>query len=188
MPAETSVRPATAADAGALGRVQAASWAADYARLLPSEVLTRWSPDRLADQWRAALEGPGRAAHVLVAQAAERVVGVAAAGPASDPDCEPARDAEVHLLLVDPAERGAGHGSRLLNATADVLGAAGFGRLLSWLAEADGPGIAFLAAAGWRPDGARRTLDLHGDGAVLVEQARWHAAIGTPPEEPACGG
>ena len=38
---------------------------------------------------------------------------------------------------------------------------------------------AFLQAAGWAPDGAHRSLDLHDDGSVLVKQVRLHTDLTT---------
>ena len=36
---------------------------------------------------------------------------------------------------------------------------------------------AFLASAGWAPDGAHRELDLDGSGETLVKQVRLHTAL-----------
>jgi GNAT superfamily N-acetyltransferase len=80
-------------------------------------------------------------------------------------------------LTVDPVKRGAGHGSRLLQAAADTLVADRFTRAVTWLpARADGV-RGFRSGAGWAPDGAHRTLDLLGDGSTTVKQVRLHTAL-----------
>jgi hypothetical protein len=64
-----------------------------------------------------------------------------------------------------------------VNATADVLREAGFGHVHVWLTDRETDLRAFLEKAGWEDDGARRSLDLRGDGAVLVEQVRLRTVI-----------
>jgi GNAT superfamily N-acetyltransferase len=109
------------------------------------------------------------------------VVGFVALGPAGDPDLVPRLDAELHALCVDPARTGQGHGSRLVNASADVLRGTGFGHLHVWLSDAEDELRTFLEKAGWEDDGARRSLDLRGDGEVTVEQVRLRAMISDAP-------
>ena len=53
--AETQVRLALPAEAGAIGEVQLAAWRVSYDGLLPAEVLDALEPDRFAETWRAAL-------------------------------------------------------------------------------------------------------------------------------------
>ena len=104
---------------------------------------------------RVPREAPSGAYRLLVACAGEEVVGFAAVGPSTDPD---ATDVDGELLVggVSPGARRAGHGSRLLNATVDTAGLTGFARVRTWLLAADEATRAFLEAAGFAPDGARR--------------------------------
>ena len=87
------------------------------------------------------------------------------------------KNARRESLVVEPSRRGAGHGSRLLHACADTLRADRFRRATTWLASTDDRARAFLADAGWAPDGAHRELDLHGDGSVRVKQVRLHTDL-----------
>ena len=105
------------------------------------------------------------------------VAGFAAFGPATDPDRDTGRDAELHALLVDPAALGRGHGSRLLAAAADHLRADGFTAAVTWVPAEDEPLRRFLAGAGWAPDGASRDLDLTGDGSATLRQVRLHTDL-----------
>jgi GNAT superfamily N-acetyltransferase len=179
--ADASVRPATPQDAPEIARIQAAVWAQVYRDVLPPATLDDVASAEAAATWRDAVGHPPSPRHrVLTALAGEDVVGFAALGPATDPDLAPDRDAELHALCVDPARTGAGHGSRLVNAGADVLRAAGFGSLHVWLTDRETGLREFLEKAGWADDGARRSLDLRGDGAVLVEQVRLRTVLAEP--------
>ena len=88
----------------------------------------------------------------------------------------PALDGELLVLCVDPAETGLGHGSRLVNAAADLMPGPGSATCTSgWAsrsARVDLPRGRRLGA-----DGAVRTLDLRGDGDVVVDQFRLRTSL-----------
>jgi GNAT superfamily N-acetyltransferase len=179
--ADSSVRPATPGDAPEIARIQAAVWARVFADLLPPDALAAAGAEESTATWRDAVASPPSPRHrVLTALAGEDVVGFSALGPAGDPDLVPQLDAELHALCVDPERSGEGHGSRLVNASADVLRGAGFGHLHVWLTDRETDLRTFLEKAGWADDGARRSLDLRGDGEVLVEQVRLRTTIAEP--------
>jgi GNAT superfamily N-acetyltransferase len=178
-PGGVSVREARPADLAELAAAQVAAWRVGYAGVLPAPALAALDaldPAEIEASWRAALaERADPRAHLLVAIADGRLVGLAAVAPAGDDDLDPATDAELGPLLVRPDRRGEGHGSRLLAAATDLLRADGFRRAVSWLPAADERSARFLAAAGWAPDGARRALDAAG---ARVEEARLHTDLG----------
>lgn len=176
--ADVSVRPAAPADAAGITRIQATVWAELHAGTVPVDVLAAVGSTEAADSWRAAIDEPPSERHrVLAAVEQERLVGFAALAPAADPDLIPSLDGELIALCVDPAARTSGHGSRLLNAAADLARLDGVHHLHAWLAPAESGLAGFLAGAGWGPDGAVRSLDLRGDGSVLVEQSRHRTAL-----------
>ena len=178
MSADVSCRVAWADDAPAIAAVQVRAWRASYADLLPADLLAALDPEELAAGWRASLSKPPDARNrVLVSLERNLVTGFALTGPATDPDCDPVADGEVTDLTVDPHQRRAGHGSRLMQASIDTLKADRFTRAVTWLAAQDDETRAFLTTAGWAPDGAHRTLDLTGDGSVQVKQVRLHTAL-----------
>ncbi|MBA2638816.1 MAG: GNAT family N-acetyltransferase [Nocardioidaceae bacterium] len=182
--ADVSVRTAWSADASAIAAVQVTAWRDSYAALLPSDVLDQLDPEPFAARWSSALDKPGDARNrVLVALERNTVRGFAVTSPSPDPDADPVTDGEIAELMVDPAVRGAGHGSRLLQACADTLRADRFERATTWVISTDDTGRSFLTAAGWAPDGAHRRLDLHGDTEVLVTQVRMHTDLTPPIEE-----
>ena len=174
--ADASVRPGAANDAGAIGRLQLATWRLAYARLLPPTALEPAVEDQLSARWQSAVAHPPSPRHrVLVALAGDEVVGFAALAPAEDPDLEPMVDAELLALHVDPAHARRGHGSRLLAASVDYLLGDGFRRAYTWVLSTDDATRRFLVSAGWAPDGSARELD-PGTGASLA-QVRLHTAI-----------
>jgi GNAT superfamily N-acetyltransferase len=176
--ADVSVRLASVQDASAIAAVQASSWKDALGGTLPPAVLDRLRDAGAIEQWRRAVLDPPTARHrLLVALAGTDVVGFAAIGPADDPDSDPLTDAELLAVGVLPDRAREGHGSRLVNASIDYLRDDGFLRAQVWLADTDRSLRDFLEAAGWADDGARRRLDLRGDGDVLVDQLRLNASI-----------
>ena len=175
--ADVSCRVAWVDDAPAVARVQLAARRADLGDLLPAEVLGT-DEDAAVEAWRAALGRPADArVRVLVALERNRVTGFVITTPALDPDCDPVAVAELMELTVDPAVRGQGHGSRLLQAAVDTMVADRFGRAVLWATADDDALRRFLTEAGWGPDGAHRELDLDGSGATTVKQVRLHTQL-----------
>jgi GNAT superfamily N-acetyltransferase len=172
------VRAARASDAAELARIQVASWRAEFAGIVPAEVLDELtSPaaqERWRDRWREAITAPPTSKHkVLVAVAGPDTVGFASVGPATDSDLWPGADGELYELRVDPGHIGQGHGGRLLHAAADTLTDDGFHTAYAWALEADDARIAFLSSAGWAPDGGQGSLNM----GVPVRMLRLHTMI-----------
>lgn len=167
--ADASVRRARAADAPAVGLVQADVWTGAYAGRIPSEVVDRFQPAAFAGAWRASLADPPPGAHTLfVALAGDQVVGFLATGPSQDPDAAPDL-AEFTALGVHHAGRRQGHGSRLLNAGVDHLRALGAGAVATWVLLDDEDTRGFLGSVGFEPDGAFRDRVVSAEGQTLRE-------------------
>lgn len=176
--ADVSVRVGWAEDASGIAEIQVRAWQQEYAELLPTELLAAMDPADFAEAWRSSLVKPKDARNrVLVALERNTIRGFAVTGPSADPDADPVADGEIAELTVDPGHTGHGHGSRLVQACAETLKADKFSRAVVWLAATDDVRRAFLAGAGWAPDGAHRELDLHGDGSVRVKQVRLHTDL-----------
>jgi GNAT superfamily N-acetyltransferase len=166
-----AVRPAAAADVDEIVRIQATTWEAAYAELVPPAALAQLRSPGARQAWAEAV-GAGRGAHVLVATEGRWTVGFCAAAPAQPPadaaptpvdDDRPAVGAEhwaeIGALLVEPRWGRRGHGGRLLAEAARALRDAGALYGLAWVPEADAASRAFYARAGWEPDGTVRVLD-----------------------------
>ena len=182
--ADASVRRARPTDAPAVGIVQLQAMRTDYAPVLPPAAMAALgSLDEadLARMWRDSLQAPPSPRHrLLVACAGDQVVGLAAFGPSDDRDADP-ETADLETLAVHPRARGQGHGSRLLNAAVDEARAAGFTWLTTWV-PLDLPQMrAFVQAAGFGPDRARRQRAVDPDGNTLME-VRLGASLADRPE------
>jgi GNAT superfamily N-acetyltransferase len=176
--ADVSCRVAWVDDAPAIARLQLRARAHDLAPLLPPEALEADAAEAEA-AWQQALARPADArVRVLVALERNRVVGFAITAPATDPDTDPVADGELMELTVDPDDRGAGHGSRLVQAAVETLAADRFTRAVLWAVATDDALRGSLSSAGWAPDTAHRELDLDGTGTTTVKQVRLHTAIG----------
>jgi GNAT superfamily N-acetyltransferase len=179
--ADTSVRVAWADDAAAIAAIQVRSWQDSYAELIPVEDLQALPQDAFAARWLDAIARPKEARErVLVALERATVRGFAATAPATDADSSPATDAEITEFSVDPDHRHAGHGSRLLHAVVDTLRSDKFLRATIWVMSTDDRMRGFLTEQGWAADGAHRSLDLHGDGSVIVNAVRLHTDLTHP--------
>lgn len=173
MSADVSCRIAWGDDAPALAQVQVEAWRSSYVDLLPAEVLDALDADTALEGWRQVLRAaPDARNRVLVALERSRPTGYVLTGPGTDPDLDPVAVGEISDLTVSPAERGRGHGSRLMQAAVDTLRADRFVRAVTWLPTTDDAQRRFWTDAGWAADGAHRTLDLTGDGSTLVRQVR----------------
>jgi GNAT superfamily N-acetyltransferase len=164
-PSQPFVRPARLIDAAAFAGVQHRSWTATSAALGIPE------PPDLAHMelaWQRAITAPPSDRHhswVAVERTAqsERVRGIAAIAPASDPDLGKSQCVELLVLAVDPTSRGRGHGSRLLSAAMQSATDAGEHEAVAWVASADDVLRRFLEQSGWAADGAFRTLSQGSD-------------------------
>lgn len=171
--ADASVRTARPSDAPAVGLVQATVYRTELAHLLAPEVLEELTGPRFGTVWRRSLQRPPSPRHrLLVACAGPQVVGYLALGPAEEePGVDVERSGAVYDGGVHPDARGAGHGSRLLNAAVDTLRAGhdDLAAVVVWVrAEAEGT-LGFLQAAGFAPDGAWRDRVVGEDGRTTRE-------------------
>ncbi|KYH45478.1 GNAT family N-acetyltransferase [Branchiibius sp. NY16-3462-2] len=172
--ADASVRLAGPQDADAIGEAQADLFRSAYGELLAAEVLEAMTPQAFADGWRTSLTNPPSNEHFLLLASDERaqVVGLAAVVPSTEHGV-----AELSLFGVRPAAREQGHGSRLLNAVADLLKEGNAVAVEVWIPATDEQLRAFLTAAGLAPDGAWRDREIDADGRTTRE-VRLSATLG----------
>jgi GNAT superfamily N-acetyltransferase len=171
--ADVSVRPARPEDAERVARVQLGTWRTAYADLLPPDALAL-PEEQVAAVWLGAVESTAPRHHVLVAMEGPELVGFLASAPPGDDDLDPATTAEVTGLLVEPRWGRRGHGARLMSAAVEHWRGDGTTTAVCWAWERDPATRAFLASAGWEPDGARRGLDT---GRAVEPQLRLHVDV-----------
>lgn len=165
--ATAAIRAAEDPDVDEIIRIQADTWAAAYADLVPPEAIAQLRSPAARQAWAAAAAA-GEGHHLLVATEGRWTVGFCAAamaepsGEATAPDeptLGPESWAEIGALLVEPRWGRRGHGGRLLAGAAEALRASGAVFGLAWVPEADEASRRFFARAGWEPDGTVRVLD-----------------------------
>lgn len=161
-----AVRAATTTDVEEIVRIQADTWAAAYAALVPAAAIEQLRGAEARQAWAGAIEAD--AGHLLLATEGDWTVGFAAAavaGQAGGDALGPEVWGEVGALLVEPRWGRRGHGGRLLATVAHALQQAGALYGLAWIPEADEASRRFYARAGWEPDGSVRAFDT-GDGTL----------------------
>jgi len=157
-----TVRPATVADAQAIGVCQRTCWRQAYRGLLSQEWLAAMDDAERAQMWRQAL-AESTAPNLTVAEIDDRVIGFAAAGTSNDDP--PVRDLELYTLYVLDTEYGTGVGQSLFDAAVA-------GRPCSlWVAEGNARAIGFYRRQGFRADGARKQIE-QWEGLTVIRMLR----------------
>ena len=117
-----TVRPATVADAPAMGRLVVRAWQAAYRGHMPDEYLDGLRAEDRAAYWEGVLGRDDLQGTILVVEREGEVVGFAALGPSPDPEGA----GELYAINVDPSHWGTGAGRALLEAAQDELARLGF--------------------------------------------------------------
>ena len=150
IPADSTIRRALLADAGAIADVHVETWRNTYAGILPDSYLVDMSPKNHASLWTRLLRREPASELILVADdAAAGIVGFVSAGHARKAGL-PRRspyDAEVYTLYVIPDHQGTGLGRALLDAVFAGLVGRGHRTAIVWVLEAN-PARFFYGAMG----------------------------------------
>lgn len=184
MTATISIRDATTADAGALGRITADAWQQAYRGLIPATFLATVTPEARTAAWQRVLAAPrDPGTRILVATvppstspltprtpeadaALPRVVGYVTTGRCRD-DGSPDGLGELRALYVAPGQWRGGVGTALLDAGRRALVEAGFTAAVLWVLAGNRRARSFYEARGWSADGASRQI--HREGTALAE-------------------
>jgi GNAT superfamily N-acetyltransferase len=140
-------RSATSDEATRIAEICDSSYRAAYRELLPPGYIDRtiaeyFGPARVARQVRAAL--PGWFGY-QVAEEGGRLVGVSGGGLTA------AGVGELHLIYLDPRERGRGLGTLLLGRVTEMIRSAGGTEMWVSVFLGDAGGIGFYRARGFQP-------------------------------------
>lgn len=149
-----TVRPARTDDADAMASVHVESWQQTYRGLMRDEVLD--DPGLVPARrrfWKAVLTDERyRSFRAAVAEADGAVVGIALAGPGTEPDVT--WDAQLYVLYLLDAFHGSGAGRQLMEGVLPVGGSTGL-----WVADPNPRAQAFYARQGFLADGASKVED-----------------------------
>ena len=166
------MRPATPADADAIGRVQVETWRVAYQGLLPDDVIARFDVEARQRLWRdglARVPRPGSA--TFVAELDGEVVGFASVGRSREDEAE--TEGELYAIYLHPSRWDQGIGRALLERAEESMRAYGFERAILWVMEGNERGERFYRAAGWQHDG-RKVDAFQG---VEVAELRYRKAL-----------
>lgn len=169
----TGARLARSSDVDDIAAVQIRAWHRTYADVLPESILADLDPMHIASAWASGILNPPTTRHRLIVaiegtSGTDTIVGYAALGPCSDPDCIDAPGtAELLALVIDPTHERQGHGSRLMAAAVEYLRADGSTEANTWVPVGDEARRAFLHSCGWGPDSAHR--DIEAEGRIIRE-------------------
>jgi ribosomal protein S18 acetylase RimI-like enzyme len=161
-----TVRPATVADAPAMGRLVVRAWQAAYRGHMPDAYLDGLRAEDRAAYWDGVLRREDLRGVVLVAERDDEVVGFAAAGPSPDPEGA----GELFAINLDPHHWGTGAGRALLEAAQAELDRMGFAESVLWVLPGNARARRFYEIAGWVADGTSRDAEVFG---VTVPEVRY---------------
>jgi ribosomal protein S18 acetylase RimI-like enzyme len=174
------LRDATPADARAIATMLVASWRAAYRGLMPDEVLAGLSVAERERFWSDTLSALEPHASVVVATAAQAVVGFAAVGAPFDPiDRADPTLGHLYALYLDPDSWGRGIGTQLHATALDRLRACGFTSAGLWVLDGNQRARRFYHRHGWTDTG-RTQVDRGPDGIELHER-RLHRILTSGP-------
>jgi ribosomal protein S18 acetylase RimI-like enzyme len=147
-----TVRPATAADADAIGRVQVETWRAAYRGLMPDETIAQFDIEGRRRMWREGLaREPWPGSATFVAEIHGEVVGFASVGVCRDEEDV----GELYAIYLHPTYWDKGIGRALLERAEESMRSTGFEQARLWVLEGNERGEHFYRAAGWERDGRK---------------------------------
>jgi L-amino acid N-acyltransferase YncA len=172
------IRPATRADAPAIGEMHARSWTETYPGLVPAALFEEMAdPARRRAAWARNLAEPLLEGGTLLAEEAGAILGFVSVCPAREPALG-TRGEVSGLYLLRQAQR-RGIGLALLRAGASRLMAEGIADAAAWVLDANHQARAFYAATGAIP-GACQT-GYHRDIAISETAYIWRDLSAIPP-------
>ena len=148
------VRAAVDRDVPQIARLHVESWRETYRGLMADAVLD--DPEFVSRRerfWTAVLTDPGYAAHrIAVAERDGSLIGIAMAGPVTEPDVQ--WSVQLYVLYTYAAAHGLGAGAALLDAVVGPTTTAGL-----WVADPNPRAQAFYRKHRFLPDGTDKAAD-----------------------------
>jgi RimJ/RimL family protein N-acetyltransferase len=166
------VRPATPADAPAMGRIHVDSWRWAYAGLVDGEFLSQLDADQRRETWEQRLGSPStEGPYTVVAELDGEVVAMCTVGPYRD---RRRRDPGVELWMLNahPTAMGTGAATALHAEAVAWMTASGRRTAALWVVEGNSRARRFYEREGWRADGVRREQRIGASDVPLVRYVR----------------
>jgi GNAT superfamily N-acetyltransferase len=163
------VRPAVAADALQIARVQIESWRWAYPGLLPQSYLDALSAERRARSWTQLIEASDMRMVTWVATDDDGHCGLISAGPVRS---DSGTISEVYSLYVSERVAGTGVGHRLLAYATAQLKAMMFGTAVLWVLEKNLRARLFYEREGWSLVGVPRQEPIARTSVTVVRYQR----------------
>ncbi len=142
-----SIRPATPADADALGLVHATTWRETYHGMVSEEFLDNLTPEKSAGYWRRVFARMRPESLVFALLLDRKIIGYTSGGPARD--AIPEVDGEIYTLYLLPEHQGNGLGRFMMEHLLAELRATGLQTFGVWVLE-ENPTRAFYKRMGGR--------------------------------------
>lgn len=172
-PSENKIRPATASDVAAIGRIHVDGWQAAYRGIMPDDFLAGLSAEHRAAGWASFIERDSEGLLVLLRDTA--VVGWVAFGE----NREGLQGiGEIYALYVAPGAWRQGFGRALLAAAEHELRSRGYLAVILYVLERNDPARAFYRRFGYSDDGGRKTGNM---GDVELVEIRMRKAFAAEP-------
>lgn len=148
------IRLAVLSDVDEIARLHVKAWQSAYRGHMPDAYLDGLDASKRAAMWLKVIAEP--ATVVLVATAAEALVGFCSLSPSRDADASP-DVAEVSAIYVGPTFWRAGFGTALIAATLDSARQRSFTEVTLWVLTSNTSARAFYEARGFETDGQTKT-------------------------------
>jgi ribosomal protein S18 acetylase RimI-like enzyme len=172
-----TVRPASAADATAIGTVHVRTWQAAYAGLMPADALAALDIADRAAFWRRVISVRADPAALFVAESGGEVVGFASVGRSGPADGAEPPAGQVYAIYVTPGQWSTGAGLALMRASVEHLGAQGFTEIRLWVLDTNERARRFYERFGFAPDGVEQ-LDDQFAGMPPLREVRYVLPLG----------
>jgi ribosomal protein S18 acetylase RimI-like enzyme len=165
----SGIRPASAADAGAIAHVHRESWRTTYTGILPLDVIEGHAGRRSEEAWRARLGHRGPVEATWIALRRGEVVAFASCGPARH--LLEGLEAEVYALYVLRDHQRQGTGRELLRACAAHFVRNGLFGFYLWVLKANRARLFYETLGGEEIGAKSEQLGLHSFSQVAYG---WH--------------
>ena len=161
------LRRAEPEDNDAVAEVHVRSWQVAYRGLLPNQYLDALDPADRASRYTFGDMDPGQP-QTTVAVDGDVICGFATVGPCRDEDMSSA--GELNGIYVHPDWWNRGVGRMMINDARERLVDKGFHEAVLWVLVGNERAERFYDMDGWRPDGQRRLVEVHG---ITVDEIRY---------------